>query len=48
MSRSTYASGGHLLEGCRINPTGELTLVKARGTLARQLDKTLNLALLSL
>jgi predicted DNA-binding protein with PD1-like motif len=48
MSYGTFALGGHLLEGCRINPTGELTLLKARGTLTRRLDKTLNLALLSL
>jgi len=40
--------GGHLLEGCRIYPTGELTLLKAQGTLTRHLDKMLNLALLSL
>lgn len=45
---STLTLGGHLMEGCRINPTGELTLLKARGTLTRRLDKTLNLALLSL
>jgi len=43
-----FTFGGHLMEGCRINPTGELTLLKARGTLTRRLDKTLNLALLSL
>jgi predicted DNA-binding protein with PD1-like motif len=47
-ARNTSAFGGHLMEGCRINPTGELTLIKARGTLARHVDKVLNLALLSL
>jgi len=40
--------GGHLLEGCRINPTGELTLLKASGTLTRHMDESLKLALLSL
>jgi predicted DNA-binding protein with PD1-like motif len=48
MGYHTSTLGGHLLEGCRINPTGELTLLKARGTLIRQLDKSFNLALLSL
>jgi predicted DNA-binding protein with PD1-like motif len=47
MGYPTSTLGGHLLEGCRINPTGELTLLKAQGTLTRHLDKTLNLALLS-
>lgn len=40
--------GGHLLEGCRINPTGELTLMKASGILTRHMDESLKLALLSL
>ncbi|MFX1563038.1 MAG: PPC domain-containing DNA-binding protein, partial [Promethearchaeota archaeon] len=40
--------GGHLLEGCRINPTGELTLLKASGTLTRRMNESLKLALLSL
>lgn len=40
--------GGHLLEGCRINPTGELTLLKASGTLTRRMDESLKLALLSM
>ncbi|MFX1563838.1 MAG: PPC domain-containing DNA-binding protein [Promethearchaeota archaeon] len=43
-----YWVGGHLLEGCRINPTGELTLLKASGTLTRRMNEKLNLALLSL
>ena len=40
--------GGHLLEGCRVCPTGELTLLKASGVLVRQKDNALNLALLSI
>lgn len=40
--------GGHLMEGCRINPTGELTLIKAKGVLNRRWDQLLNLALLVL
>jgi predicted DNA-binding protein with PD1-like motif len=40
--------GGHLLEGCRVNPTGELTLLKGAGILTRKRNETLNLALLSI
>jgi predicted DNA-binding protein with PD1-like motif len=40
--------GGHLFEGCRINPTGELTLLKASGKLTRSMDEKLKLALLSM
>ncbi len=40
--------GGHLLEGCRINPTGEMTLLKADGVLQRKRNEALNLALLSI
>ena len=42
-----YMTGGHLLEGCRVYPTAELTLLKASGTLTRQHNESLNLALLS-
>ena len=34
--------GGHLLEGCRVNPTSELTLLKAQGTIRRKRNATLN------
>ncbi|MFW9831249.1 MAG: PPC domain-containing DNA-binding protein [Candidatus Thorarchaeota archaeon] len=40
--------GGHLLEGCRVNPTAELTLLKAEGKLQREHNDMLNLALLSI
>lgn len=40
--------GGHLLEGCRVNPTAELTLLKAGGILRRKHNEDLNLALLSI
>jgi predicted DNA-binding protein with PD1-like motif len=40
--------GGHLLEGCRVNPTAELTLLQAGGILHRKRDEDLNLALLSI
>lgn len=40
--------GGHLLEGCRVNPTAELTLLKADGILRRKRNEDLNLALLSI
>jgi len=40
--------GGHLQEGCRVNPTAELTLLTAEGTLRRKRNETLNLALLSM
>ncbi|MFX1318451.1 MAG: PCC domain-containing protein, partial [Promethearchaeota archaeon] len=40
--------GGHLLEGCRVNPTAELTLLKADGVLRRKRNNELNLALLSI
>ncbi|TRO54560.1 DNA-binding protein [Candidatus Bathyarchaeota archaeon] len=40
--------GGHLLEGCRVNPTAELTLLKAEGVLRRKRNNELNLALLSI
>jgi predicted DNA-binding protein with PD1-like motif len=40
--------GGHLLEGCRVNPTAELTLLKADGILHRKRNEDLNLALLSI
>lgn len=40
--------GGHLLEGCRVNPTAELTLLKADGVLRRKRHEDLNLALLSI
>lgn len=40
--------GGHLLEGCRVNPTAELTLLKADGVLRRRRNEELNLALLSI
>ncbi len=38
--------GGHLLEGCLVYPTAELTLLKASGTLRRLQDNAFNLALL--
>ncbi len=41
-----YTLGGHLLEGCRVYPTAELTLLKAKGTLKRIQDNAFNLALL--
>ncbi|MHA2315422.1 MAG: PPC domain-containing DNA-binding protein [Candidatus Hermodarchaeia archaeon] len=40
--------GGHLLEGCRVNPTGELTLLIGEGVLTRKRNESLNLALLSI
>jgi len=40
--------GGHLLEGCRVNPTAELSLLKADGELHRKHNEDLNLALLSI
>ena len=40
--------GGHLLEGCRVNPTAELTLLIADGVLTRKRNESLNLALLSI
>jgi predicted DNA-binding protein with PD1-like motif len=40
--------GGHLMEGCRVNPTGELTLLKGVGTLQRKRNEELQLALLSI
>lgn len=40
--------GGHLYEGCRVNPTAELTLLKATGILTRKLNEELKLALLSI
>ncbi len=40
--------GGHLMEGCRVNPTGELTLIKAEGVLQRKHNDAFNLALLSI
>lgn len=40
--------GGHLLEGCRINPTAELTLLKAEGVLRRKRNDEFNLAFLSI
>lgn len=40
-------TGGHLLEGCKVFPTAELTLLKASGTLKRLQDNTFNLALLN-
>jgi predicted DNA-binding protein with PD1-like motif len=40
--------GGHLLEGCRVNPTAELTLLKASGIIRRKRNEDLNLALLSI
>lgn len=40
--------GGHLLAGCRVNPTSELTLLKAQGTIHRKKNPTLNLALMDL
>ena len=39
--------GGHLQEGCRVNPTAELTLLSAQGKLKRKRNEELNLALLS-
>jgi predicted DNA-binding protein with PD1-like motif len=39
--------GGHLQEGCRVNPTAELTLLSAQGKLKRKRNDELNLALLS-
>ena len=39
--------GGHLQEGCRVNPTAELTLLTAKGLLTRKQNEELNLALLS-
>lgn len=41
-----YNTGGHLLEGCIVYPTAELTLLKASGTLKRLQDNAFNLALL--
>ncbi len=46
LGSSTGAFGGHLLEGCRVFPTAELTLLKAQGTLTRREDEGFNLALL--
>jgi predicted DNA-binding protein with PD1-like motif len=46
-SLSDHARGGHLLEGCRVFPTAELTLLKASGTLTREQDDRFGLALLS-
>ncbi|MDO8055856.1 MAG: DNA-binding protein, partial [Candidatus Hermodarchaeota archaeon] len=40
--------GGHLQQGCRVNPTAELTLLTAKGILTRKRNETLNLALLSI
>jgi predicted DNA-binding protein with PD1-like motif len=40
--------GGHVLEGCRVNPTGELTLIKAEGVLLRKHNDALKLSLLSI
>jgi predicted DNA-binding protein with PD1-like motif len=40
--------GGHLQEGCRVNPTAELTLLSAQGKLKRKRNEELNLALLSI
>ncbi len=40
--------GGHLLEGCRVNPTAELTLLKADGVLKRKRNDEYNLAFLSI
>ena len=40
--------GGHLQEGCRVNPTAELTLLSAKGVLTRKRNEALNLALLKL
>ncbi|MFX1577668.1 MAG: PPC domain-containing DNA-binding protein [Promethearchaeota archaeon] len=40
--------GGHLLKGCRVSPTAELTLLKADGVLHRRRNDDLNLALLSI
>ena len=38
--------GGHLVEGCRVNPTAELTLIKGTGTLRRKIVEKYQLALL--
>ena len=38
--------GGHLVEGCRVNPTAELTLLKGTGTLRRKIVEKYQLALL--
>jgi predicted DNA-binding protein with PD1-like motif len=40
--------GGHLQDGCRVNPTAELTILTAKGTLSRKRNEELNLALLSM
>ena len=40
--------GGHLIEGCRVNPTAELTLLKADGELRRKRNDEFNLAFLSI
>ena len=40
--------GGHLLEGCRVNPTAELTLLKADGELRGKRNDEFNLAFLSI
>lgn len=40
--------GGHLLEGCRVNPTAELVIFAFDGILQRRMDRALNLALLSI
>ncbi len=40
--------GGHLLEGCRINPTAELMLLNADGVLNRKRNDNFNLAFLSI
>jgi predicted DNA-binding protein with PD1-like motif len=40
--------GGHLQEGCRVNPTAELTLLTAKGVVTRKQNEELNLALLSI
>jgi predicted DNA-binding protein with PD1-like motif len=46
---SGAASGGHVMQGCLVDATAELVLVKAEsGTLRRALDKTTNLHLLNL
>ncbi len=40
--------GGHLLEGCCVNPTAELVIFTFDGILLRKRDPALNLALLSI
>jgi len=40
--------GGHLMEGCRVNPTAELSIIKGSGVLGRRRNPELNLALLDL